>query len=108
MKTLTTVGLALGLVIGPAHATMDLIPSPKSITVQACQKWAAEQDEDAFEMWGLQDSGKSSHTVAVKRLIDSCMGRPVPEIVGFWSGVGNANAYCKKHMATKLCKDYKK
>jgi hypothetical protein len=36
------------------------------------------------------------------------MGAPASEIVGFGSSLGFDDEYCKQHMTTKLCKDYKK
>jgi hypothetical protein len=93
-----------------AHATMPMLtPSPKPATPTACKRWAAKQDADAIDMWGIQADGSSSRAVALRRLADSCMGHRAPEIVGFGSSVGFDEAYCKKHPTLKqLCKDYKK
>jgi hypothetical protein len=89
----------------PAYATMPfLTEKPESPNQASCEKWAAEQDDDAIEMWGTQDSGISSSTVALHRLADSCMGHEPPDIIGFGSSAGFDRAYCKKHASSKLCK----
>lgn len=91
-----------------AHATMPLLtPNPKPPTTAACKAWAAEQDADAIQMWGIQEDGTSSRAVALRRLSDSCVGRSPPEIVGFGSSAGFDATYCGKHPKAKLCKNIK-
>ena len=52
MKFLTAITFAFMLAT-EAHATMPMLtPDPKPATLQACQAWAAEQSEDALDMWG--------------------------------------------------------
>jgi hypothetical protein len=92
--------------LSPAYATMPaLTPAPDSPNPISSEKWAAEQDDDAIEMWGTQENGISSRTVALHRLADSCMGHEPPDIIGFGSSAGFDRAYCKKHTSSKLCKD---
>jgi hypothetical protein len=88
----------------PAIATMpNLSPRPDNPSVLTCKEWAALQDDDALEMWGLQEDGTHSRTVAIGRLIASCMGQPVPDIVGFGSSAAFNAAYCAKHPTIKFC-----
>jgi hypothetical protein len=101
------------LVTTSAYATMPrLTPEPKPATPTTCKEWAAKQDNapdnDALEMWGIQENGISSRDVALRRLFLYCLGQSPPEIVGFGSSVGFNEAYCEKHPTTKLCKDYKR
>jgi hypothetical protein len=92
-----------------AHATMPMLtPEPKPPTPTACKRWAAKQNADAIDIWGIQDDGTSSRAVALRRLADSCIGHRPPDIVGFGSSVGFDEAYCEKHTTLKLCKDYKR
>jgi hypothetical protein len=91
-----------------AHATMPVLtPNPKIPSPTACEEWAAKQDADAIEMWGIQENGTSSRAVAIHRLARSCLGQRPPEIVGFGSSVGFDDAYCEKHPNIKLCRDYR-
>lgn len=77
------------------------VPKPSSPTV--CKEWAAKQDDEALEMWGIQEDGKSSRTVGINRLASFCMGQPKPEIVGFGSSEGFDRDYCIKHPEQDLC-----
>jgi hypothetical protein len=89
-----------------ASATMPtLTPTPDPATPDACKAWAASQDEDAIEMWGIQESGDSSPEIAVQRLALFCQGDQPPEIVGFGSSVGFDDAYCQNHPKQKICAD---
>lgn len=89
----------------PAYATMPLLTEkPASPNQTSCEKWAAEQDDDAIEMWGIQDSGISSRTAALRRLARSCLGKRQPSIVGFGSSVGFDDAYCEQHKTAQVCK----
>ena len=91
-----------------ANATMpQLTPAPENRSLLTCREWAARQDDDATEMWGIQEDGTSSLSIALDRLTRSCMGQPAPEIVGFGSSAAFDDAYCAKHPTIKLCRDYK-
>ncbi len=100
---------ALALVVlvagsGEGWATMPTLSQlPKPATTQACQVWAEKQDEDALDMWGTEEDGKSSPSVAISRLVSVCLGGETPEIVGFHSSVGAASSYCARHPGIKLC-----
>jgi len=80
-----------------------LTPSPKKVSLAACEKWAARQSPDAIEMWGIRENGTSSREIAILRLTLSCLGDEPPEIVGFGSSVGFDAAYCEKHPDKKIC-----
>lgn len=68
-----------------AHATMPLLtPNPKPPTTAACKAWAAEQDADAIQMWGIQEDGTSSRAVALRRLSDSVCGALAARNRGLW------------------------
>jgi hypothetical protein len=89
-----------------AHATMpQLTPEPKPATPEACRAWVTSQSDDAMDMWGIQEDGTSSPEVAVQRLTASCLGQPVPEIVGFGSSIGVDIHYCELHPKQKICLD---
>jgi len=83
-----------------------LTKEPTSPNQTLCEKWAAEQDDDAIEMWGIQDSGISSRAVALHRLARSCLGKRQPRIVGFGSSVGFDDMYCEQHKTAQVCKNY--
>jgi hypothetical protein len=99
--------LATGIVVmlaGPAEATMPkLTPLPAVVTLQSCQQWAKDQDEDARYMWGQLESGKVSEDVAQLRLALSCLGDTPPPIVGFGSSAGAAREFCKTHRRAPIC-----
>jgi hypothetical protein len=102
----TGVVAALALVNVPtgARATMPaLTEKPDPATVDACQKWAASQNEDALYMWGMQQDGTTSPDIATLRLALWCLGDEPPDIVGFFSSVGAAEAYCREHSKHKIC-----
>lgn len=77
-----------------AYATMPMLPDqPKAKTLKSCNDWAKKaikSDQDVPMIWSLQESGKSSPKHALKRLADDCMGKEMPEIVGFNSSAGVA------------------
>ena len=90
----------------PAFASMPMLSAlPMPATLNACQVWAGKQDGDAIEMWGTQERGGSSRDLGLSRLTASCMGDKPPEIVGFYSSAGAADAFCAKHPAAGICKD---
>jgi hypothetical protein len=97
------------LVVGlstPAFATMPMLtdrPNPPSSAAR--KAWAAKQSDNAVEMWGIQESGRSSRAVALNRLARSCMGEKPPEIVGFGSSRGFDESYCHKRPDTGICAD---
>jgi len=82
-----------------------LMPKPAPISLKACQQWAAEQDDDAKWMWGIQDSGNHSGDIAVARLTMHCLGETVPDIVGFGSSVGFDTHYCDDHSQARICEE---
>jgi hypothetical protein len=91
-----------------AHATMPtLTGKPKPASPIACKDWAAKQDEEAINMWGIQEDGTSPKAVALERLSNFCLGKGSPAIVGFGSSAGFNDAYCKKRPRTKICVDHK-
>jgi hypothetical protein len=88
----------------PAGAAMpDLTPDPKTTSRSACQTWAKKQSSEAIRMWGIQDDGTTSRSVAISRLADSCMGKAPPDIVGFGSSVEFDSDYCARHRMTLIC-----
>lgn len=104
LSTLWTI--ALFLFPEAAYSTMPLLSEkPQLISPSTCQKWAATQDNDAIEMWGIQADGNSSKALALQRLTDDCLGQPAPEIVGFGSSAGFDDSYCQKHSEQKICSD---
>ncbi|MBN6824129.1 hypothetical protein JRF84_31680 [Methylobacterium organophilum] len=89
----------------PALATMPrLTPLPKSPTVEACRTWAAAQDGDARDMWGILPNGEGTEEVGSLRLTLYCLGDPTPDVVGFGSSAGGVAAYCKRHPRVAICK----
>lgn len=92
------------LATSSAFANMPMLTEkPIEPSLQACNGWAAKQDDEALEMWGIEENGKSSRVVALKRLAGLCMGEKAPDIVGFGSSVGFDRDYCKKHRQQKVC-----
>ena len=89
-----------------ANATMPrLTPKPTNPSPGACKAWAENQDDDAMEMWGIQEDGSNSRAAAIDRLARSCMGQHLPEIVGFGSSAGFNQSYCRKHPTVKVCRE---
>jgi hypothetical protein len=87
-----------------ALATMPLLTEmPKHRSPAACLKWAEQQKGDTFEMWGIQETGKSSCEIALSRLVRFCMDEDLPEILGFGSSVGVDEAYCENYPGAKIC-----
>lgn len=92
------------IVAGNVNATMPMLTDqPKPALPATCKEWAAKQDDEALEMWGVQEDGKSSRTVGINRLASYCMGQPKPEIVGFGSSAGFDRDYCNKHQEQDVC-----
>lgn len=106
MKSSTITAIAMVLALStPALATMPLLtPEPKPPSVAACRAWAVTQDEEAIDMWGRLESGKSSRRLGIKRLAGSCMGHRPPEITGLGSSAGFDESYCNEHRRIKACK----
>lgn len=103
----TCLVIAMVLLTAPANATMPpLSDMPDRRTDEACWSWAEKQiaDEDVATMWGLRETGDSDPKVAARRLADYCVGKPVPEIVYFYSSAGVADAYCRSHGREKICR----
>lgn len=99
------VGVGLLGAIGPTFASTPMLSDlPKSRTLDSCKIWAGRQDDDAIDMWGTQENGSSSHDLAISRLTTTCLGDAAPEIVGFYSSVGAADAFCAKHAGTGICR----
>ena len=97
------------LMTAEVYATMPtLTPEPKPGTPKACNEWAANQDSDAIEMWGIQENGNTSRDVGLRQLSLYCLGQSPPEIVGFRSSVEFDEAYCKTHPKFKICERYTK
>lgn len=104
MRAAVLVPVVVALMAGPALATMPrLTATPASPTLQSCQRWAADQDDDAKEMWGLLESGAVSAEVAAMRLTLSCLGDATPAIVGVGSSAGAAEAFCRTHRRAEIC-----
>jgi hypothetical protein len=96
-----------------ALATMPLLDDmPHSRTPAACRAWADKQPEngdgDVGYMWGQHEDGRTDRATAVQRLTDNCLGKPVPEIVGFGSSNGFDTSYCKRHPRVKICIDLRR
>jgi len=89
---------------------MPLLPDePKHRSRQSCSAWAkqaTERDDEARMMWGLQEDGESSSHLAQRRLTAFCLGAAIPQIVGFWSGAGEAEEFCRTHGKTALCRKW--
>ena len=91
-------------IVSNVHATMPMLADqPRPAAPGACKEWAVKQDDEALEMWGIQEDGKSSLAVGINRLASYCMGQPKPEIVGFGSSAGFDREYCNKHQEQDLC-----
>lgn len=87
-----------------ALATMPALTAlPSPATLQSCQAWATGQSDDAFDMWGVMESGKNSKDVAALRLTLTCLGDTPPAIVGFGSSAGGDAAFCKTHRRAAVC-----
>lgn len=101
--------LTLALLIAGIHGAFamgaSLTDLPASKSAQSCQKWAAEQDEDAVAMWGLMENGKNSDDVAKLRLALYCLGDRPPDIINVASSVGAAQQFCRTHARTRLCRN---
>jgi hypothetical protein len=111
MQRCSTLAIPFLLLSTSAWATMPMLPDmPKNKSPKSCKVWAQQAikgDDDITMMWGLQESGDSSARIAVKRLASSCLGKEMPEIVGFYSSAGVAQAFCEAHKQTRLCKKWK-
>ncbi|MCH4560968.1 hypothetical protein [Mesorhizobium jarvisii] len=102
------VAMAVVILAGPAQASMPVLtPAPNPATAATCTHWAVQQDEDTLYMWGTTESGVSSKDKAIQRLIGFCLGRKVPDIVGWGSSVGFDEVYCKKHVRAPICANQK-
>ena len=100
--------LAFALLAGSSnavHATMpQLTDTPQPPTFQACSDWASKQSDDAIDMWGIQEDGSpSSHDKGKSRLLSSCLGDHVPDVVGYGSSVGFNDEFCASHQSLKIC-----
>jgi hypothetical protein len=105
MFKMRMIGLAAAIVHSTAaYASMPMLtPSPQDNTVRACASWAREQDEEAIDMWGMQQSGGSSYELGIHRLTSQCLGEPVSDIVGSGSSLGFDDEYCAKHHDAAVC-----
>jgi len=104
MRALILGPIVITMLEGPAVATVpNLTPLPAVTTLQNCQQWAKDQDEDVRYMWGQLESGKVSEDVAQLRLTLSCLGDSPPPIVGFGSSAGAAREFCKTHRRAQIC-----
>ena len=54
-------------------------------------------------MWGTLDTGETDPTVAVDRLTDNCLRKPVPDIVYYYSSAGFQQQYCQRYSHQKIC-----
>jgi len=96
--------LMLAASIMPAFATMPMLTSkPNHPTTPACGRWAERQSGDAIYYVGIRRGGTTSREVAVARLIDSCLGKEIPDIVGFGSSAGFDERYCNAHRGAGIC-----
>ncbi len=103
---LLTISAAL-FVPASALATMPTLTElPKPAQPSACHTWASKQSQDAFDMWGIENSGSTTRGVAIDRLSTYCMGGKSPDIVGFGSSVGFNDGYCNVHRGTTICNNY--
>jgi hypothetical protein len=110
--------LTLVMILSPAlaHATIPPLPQePKIKSRTTCRLWSQRairpiepSSKDVILMWGLEQSGVSSRSLAARRLTEFCLGKTPPLITGFYSGVSAAESYCKLHARTKLCKSWRK
>lgn len=96
----------LAAAVTPSAASMPrLTPLPSPATLDACQRWASAQDEDALAMWGIMESGQTVRDVGTLRLSLMCLGDRPPAIVGFGSSAGGDAAYCKANPRTPICRE---
>lgn len=99
--------IAIASVVTTSTAALATMPAltalPAPATLQSCQAWATAQSEDAFDMWGVMESGKNSKDVAALRLTLTCLGDTPPTIVGFGSSAGSDAAFCKTHRRAAVC-----
>ena len=103
---LTAISTVWTILSAPALATMPrLTDTPSSPTSAACEKWASEQDDDAIEMWSVQENDTWPREVGLNRLYLYCLGVEPPEIVGFGSSVGVNIGYCEKYPKFKICEN---
>lgn len=101
--------LATAILAGSTGAAFAMMPTltafPAVRTAEACQRWAAAQDDDAITMWGLMESGKTSDEVGRLRLALSCLGDQPPEIINFGSSVGAADQFCRHKPRAPICRE---
>lgn len=99
--------IAIASVVTTSTAALATMPAltalPAPATLQSCQAWATGQSADAFDMWGVMESGKNSKDVATLRLTLTCLGDRPPAIVGFGSSAGGDAAFCKTHRRAAIC-----
>ena len=104
LKQRIVTAATVALVTTFAHASMPMLtPLPESITVRTCSEWARAQDEEAIDMWGVQQEGSGSYELGIHRLTSECLGEPVSDIVGFGSSVGFDDKYCSRHRDVPIC-----
>ena len=94
------------------HATMPLLTDePKPATPETCRIWAANQSQDAIDMWGVQEDGTSSPEVALLLLYLQSLGIEPPDLPGpgpaWGSSIGVNIGYCELHPTQKICVDFK-
>ncbi len=105
MLKLFAIGFAVAITqTTSASAAMPMLtPRPDDNTVRACAAWAHEQDEEAIDMWGVQQEGGSSYELGLHRLTSECLGEPTSDIVGFGSSTGFDDSYCSNHADAPIC-----
>jgi hypothetical protein len=90
-----------------SYATMPLLTqTPQRPLMEACKDWAANQNPETIEIWGIEETGEYSADAGRGRLMRFCLGGPRPEIVGFGSSVEFDDAYCS-HPDQRICKNRK-
>ena len=105
-RSLTVTLLLIG--VTPVLATLPkLTDKPPVINSGSCARWATNQNPAVvYPIWGIQEDGSVSNAVAIKRLVDVCMGKPMPEILGFGTSAGFEKNYCGRHPTFGICKKY--
>lgn len=106
-KAILAAAVALTAFNVPAHATMPpLTPLPAIKSKPTCLEWAGRQkDDDTVDMWGTLEDGKTSESVAARRLANYCMTGKYPPIVTAGGSAGEHDRYCKSFPASAICDD---
>lgn len=98
-------GLLMLLPVSAGATMPPLGDEPPTRDERSCRSWAAAQIRlpDVAYVWGLLDDGNHDPAVALTRLADYCLGKPLPDLVGVAGSAGMHGDYCRLHPAVTLC-----